>query len=367
MTPVTGRSLTIAYVIDDLAVGGAQKQLNILTGAFPPRIRPVVCCLSRHVEPFGSDLGERGIAVRVFRRHVHHNPLLPATLARVLRAERVDIVHGWLDASNVYAFAAAKLIGVPPVLSLQSDRLRLRGLRARILIAMLRSAPCVTVNSASGRALLTDTIGVQADRAVRVPNWIAPRELPVGAHDEGPPVIGFIGRLVTLKRVDALIDAFAMLRERGSAARLVIVGDGPERAALESQARDTGVAEKVAFRGTVADVLSELEHFSCMVIPSEFEGLPNVALEALASGVPIIARPVGDLPSLVRDGQTGRLAAGPGPGDLATAIEALLNDTALRRAVREAGPALVRAEFSVGRAIDTLLPLYEKLSQKKGR
>lgn len=367
MAPVAEHPLTIGYVIDDLSVGGAQKQLSILASAFPREWRVVVCCLSHHTEPYGSVLAGRGIDVVSFRRRVRWNPLFPFALAKVLRAHGVDVVHGWLDASNVYAYAAARLLGAPIVLSIQSDRLRLSGMRARILRAMLRRARAVTVNSESGRSRIIGSVGVAEDRALLVPNWVPPGTPPTEGRESGTPVVGFVGRLVALKRVDRLIEAFAVMRRRGSSARLVIVGDGPARETLESMARRGDLLDAVTFRGVVEDVNAELARFSCLVIPSEFEGLPNVALEAFAAGVPVVARPVGDLASLVRDGQTGRIVAGADATDLADTIESALADPSLLENARRAGPALIRERFPIEKALAILLPLYQRLEREKGR
>jgi glycosyltransferase involved in cell wall biosynthesis len=367
-TPVADRPITVTYVVDDLAFGGAQKQLDLLMQSFGGAVKPVACCLSNATHPFGDAMRRRGVPVHVIRRRMRWDPTIPSQIARVLYGARADIVHGWLDAANAWAFLASRRVGIPAVLSLQSDRLRMKGLRARMLSAMLRRAAAVTVNSVSGRDFLTGRVGVPGEKVVLVPNWVAAPEVPAG-NGSGETVVGFVGRLVALKRVDRLLDGFAILHRERPGARLVVVGDGPERSALVERAQALGLGEAVSFPGNVIDIGVEMSRFDCLVIPSEFEGLPNVALEAFAAGIPVVARPVGDLRTLVRDAETGRLVEGDSPGDLAGAIAAVLDDATLRARARVAGPALTVERFSISRAVDAYVGLYRALvgAKKRGR
>jgi len=356
----------VAYFIDELQLGGATRQLAVLVRALSPRAEPMVYCLSRRSEPLGAELREAGIDVTVFERRLRWDPLFVRQLTRRLREDGVHLVHGWLEASNAYAWLAARPLRLPVVFSLQSDRLNLPPMRRRAVAWMGRRADAWTVNSRAGRKYLVETMGLPEARVTLVPNWLGVDLRPREGTAPGPPSIALVGRLVAMKRADLLIDALALLRDRGIDACVDIVGDGPERGSLEARVAAAGLADRVRFAGMLMDVAPVIQRSACVVLPSEFEGLPNTAVEALAAGVPIVARPVGDLPDLVRDGSTGRLFTEGTADALAHALSEVLADDALAEAARREGPTLVRERFSIDTAIGTLAPLYERLVTEAG-
>jgi glycosyltransferase involved in cell wall biosynthesis len=160
---------------------------------------------------------------------------------------------------------------------------------------------------------------------------------------DGAEVVA-VGRLIDEKRLDLLLDALAVLRGRGRATRATIVGDGPERAALDARARGLGLAEAVSFTGRVAeaDVARHLRAARVLVLPSIREGYGMAVAEAQAAGVvPIVARgPFSAAPDLVSDGVDG-LVVEPTVAALADAIDGLLGNpdrlAAMARAARETG------------------------------
>jgi len=355
----------VAYFIDELRLGGATRQLVVLARALRPAVEPLVYCLSRRSEPLASELRDADIPVTAFERRLRWDPRFVSQLTRRLRDDGVDMVHGWLEASNAYAYLAARPPGLPVAFSLQSDHLKIGGIRGRAIDWMTRRALAVTVNSRAGYDFLVKRMGLPADRVTLVPNWLGVDIRPRDGAAPNPPVVAMLGRLVEMKRADLLIDALSLMRDRGSDARLEIVGDGPARPALEAQVAAAGLADRVTFAGMQMDVTSTLARARCVVIPSEFEGLPNTAVEALAAGLPIVARPVGDLPDLVREGETGRLVHEGSAPALAEALTGVLGDGALAEAARRAGPALVEERFSIAAAIDILVPLYEGLARTR--
>jgi len=355
----------VAFLVNELTLGGATRQLAVLARALRPRVEPLVYCLSGRTEPLRTELVDAGVEVVVFRRPLRWNPGFVLQLERRLRDDAVDVVHGWQEAADAYGFLASRRLGLPVVFSLQSDRTRVGDIRGRIIAWMSRRVPAYTVNSRAGREHLVRDLGVAPDRALLVPNWIGIDIVPRTGPAPEPPVIAIIGRLVDIKRADLAIEALALLRSRGSEARLEIVGDGPERESLQARVAAAGLEDRVDFAGFQIDVRPVLERAACVVMPSEFEGLPNTAVEALAAGVPVVARPVGDLPDIVRDGITGRLVAEGSAEALATALAQVIEDTALAESTRREGPAIVRERFSIEAAIDTLAPLYERLHRKE--
>lgn len=362
---MASRILTVGFVIDDLGHGGAQKQLVLLASALAPRVAARVYVLSSLDQPHGSTLRARGIPVTTLARRSGLDLVRLRDLTRALRADRVDVVHGFLDAANVYAFVAGRRAGKPTVLSLRSERLRLGGVRGLALRWMLRRADAVTANSEAGRAFLVDRLHVAAQRVHRIPNLVAEATAPA-APDATRPVVGCVGRAVALKRFDFVVRAFPLVRASVPAARLEIVGDGPELGALRALARELGVDDAVEFTGALDDAAPRIARFSCLVVASEFEGLPNAALEAMSLGVPVVARPVGDLAALVADGVMGVVVRDPAPAALSAGIVRALTDATLRARARDEAPRRVRERHSVGAALAALMPLYERLGKRTG-
>lgn len=354
--------LKIALVISDLGYGGAQRQLSILAPALRGIADPRVYCLSEVVEPFSEQITERGVSVTTFERRGNVDPGRLMALSRRLAEDGVDIVHGFLDASNIYAAWAAWRNRLPCVLSLRNETHFMRGPKLRILLGLLRRARRVVVNSRAGFQYLVDKVGVDESRVVLVPNAIGPPST-AGPAGDGTPAVGFIGRLVTAKRPDLLLNAFSLVAGRVPGVELLILGQGPERTALGELAARLDIGDRVRFVGTVRDVDVWMQRMSCLVLPSAVEGFPNVAMEAIAAGIPVVASPAGDVRNIVRDGETGYLFEGDNPASLAELIERALGDEALRERVRNNGRRFIESRYSVDAAVEILMGMYTDLAR----
>ncbi len=175
------------------------------------------------------------------------------------------------------------------------------------------------------------------------------------------PVVGFVGRLSPEKNCAALIHAAALLvRQRGSTFRLVILGDGPERAALEGLARTLGVASLTAFEGTRSDTDAYYAQMDVVAVPSLREGLPLVVLEAMRLGLLVVASRTGGMPEVITHGESGILVP---PGDVAALAEAIglgLDDPALRNRLGEAGRRRVEEVCSIDGMVERTITMYRR-------
>lgn len=364
---MTGRGLTVAYVIPSLAFGGAERQLSLLVRALPQGVRPVVVSLSSDLEPFGAVLLSRGIEVVAIERTGHVEPRRLFEAARAIRSREADVVHGFLDAANAYAFLAARLARKPVVLSLRNEKLTTRGAKGATVSWMLRRADEVLVNSRAGAAFLRDRVGVANERILYIPNWADPearaeaREIPPPG---APPVIGFIGRFARQKRLDLLVDAFRELLVLVPDARLILQGDGDEREAIERRVESHGLSgrvERIPMNPEVGGTLSRLHVF---VITSAYEGLPNSAIEALSRGVPIVSTRVGDVGELIVEGKTGLFFDDENPVSMARTLARAVSDRGLLENAAALGPRLVREKFSIGSAVERLVSVYQRLASR---
>jgi glycosyltransferase involved in cell wall biosynthesis len=153
-------------------------------------------------------------------------------------------------------------------------------------------------------------------------------------------VVLFIGQLVPIKGIDVLIDAWGELRHRGVICKndlLVLLGEGPERKRLEQQIQTTGVGDTVRLTGALSqsEVASWVAAANVLCLPSRNEGTPNVIVEALASGVPVVASAVGGVPDLIKTGENGFTVPPEDPRALSAALENALAREWDARRIRE--------------------------------
>jgi glycosyltransferase involved in cell wall biosynthesis len=181
----------------------------------------------------------------------------------------------------------------------------------------------------------------------------------------GPPVLITIGRLSPEKDHAALLNACAALNRQGLAWRLLVLGEGRQRQALEQLSADLGLQAQVYWAGNQSPVFPWLAHADIFVLPSRWEGVSMALLEAMACGLPVVATAVGGTPEVVLEGQTGLLAP-PGDSDaLAQALAALLRDPSRRHTLGAAGRARLAEEFSIDRTLERLEDLYRRLLSAK--
>ncbi len=179
----------------------------------------------------------------------------------------------------------------------------------------------------------------------------------------GPGVflVGTVGRLAEVKRQDVLLRGFALFAATTPGARLVIVGDGPERPPLEALVHDLGVADRVTFAGAQARPEDYYAAMDAFALTSRSEGTPLALLEAWAAGTPVVATAVGGVPALVRNGQTGLLVPPNDPTCLASRLDLLARYPDVADRLARAGQDQARAEFDVAVMADHYDRHYREL------
>jgi 2-deoxystreptamine N-acetyl-D-glucosaminyltransferase/2-deoxystreptamine glucosyltransferase len=266
-----------------------------------------------------------------------------AALPAVLRAGPVDVVHAHQGedlAALPLARLAARRHRCPLVVTVHCSvghTLRGRAPRARLLRAVgarleraaLRNADAVLVLTQRSAAAARHD-GVPADRVHVIPSGFDPALFGGPARPRhGRPRIGYVGRLAPQKRADLLVEAFGRLT---GDAELVVVGDGPDRDLVARLAAASPAAGRIALRGFVehAAVPGVLAGLDVLVLPSAYEEMGSVLVEAMAAGLPVVASAVGGIPEVVRDGRSGLLVPPGDAGALAAALDRLVADPALR-------------------------------------
>ncbi len=358
--------MRVHFLASTLARGGAETMAVALGDRLAGRGHDVRWTLLREPGVLGANLDPRldlrsGLAPG--KRPWSGVPALRARLAGA------DALYA-LDHQNaaVLAAVAAPLAGVKrrTVAIHTTGRWGGRPSLDRPFRTALRAYHAVLALSSAHARYLIEREGVAAAKVRVVPNGIdldrfrdppcpeaarAALDLPPGAA-----VLGSVAMLRPEKNLESLLDAAARLRAAGRAVIVVLVGEGPEREALERRAARDDLAGAVRFLGLRDDVPALLPAFDLFVLPSHpaVETQPVAALEAMAAGVPVVATRVGDLEALLEGGGAGALVPPGDPAALTEALAALLDSEGRRAALRERGRR-VAARRSLDASADALL------------
>ncbi|HUU42339.1 MAG TPA: glycosyltransferase family 4 protein [Planctomycetota bacterium] len=359
------RKTRIAFLITDLDVGGAERNLCMLARGLDRERFEVSAASLLAPGTVGEELSAAGISVTDVHMGGYGDCRAVARVARWLRQSRPDVLHTWLFHANVLGRLAARWVGVRGVVSsirvAEPRRLHLAGER---LTACL--ADCILVNSTSLRDYMIGA-GLRPEVLRVIPNAVDLERFAAGEQHsrEGErPVVLFVGRLAAQKGVDVLLRAASDERLRG-AAEFVIAGDGPDRAMLAALAQDLDL-EHVRFIGRTDRVPELLGEADVLVLPSRWEGLPNVVLEALAARCPVVATDVIGTRDLIRDGENGLMVPPEDASALAGALRRMLDDAVLRERVVKSGRETAR-RHSVASMVKAHVALYGELLARRRR
>lgn len=351
-----------------LSPGGTERLVIEICRHLADRIDSSVCCLD---EPgaWAAELAPLDIPVVSLSRQPGFHPGLALELARVIKARQIDVVHCHHYSPFVYGLLATVLHPRVRLVFTEHGRLANTGTsrKRQIVNPMLAWWPArlCAVSADLRRHMISE--GFPGRRLEVVYNGIAAGERPRPAQRQaarealglapGALVVGSVGRLDPVKNLPALLRAHARLLAEHPEARLVIVGDGPDREALHAEARDLNIADTVVFTGYRADVRAVLPAFDVYANSSRYEGVSLTILEAMAAGLPVVATDVGGNPEVVIDHETGRLVAGHASA-LAGALVELANHPKRRHAMGDAGRWRVKRHFSLDRMAEHYAAFY---------
>jgi glycosyltransferase involved in cell wall biosynthesis len=375
-----GPALHVAYLTAGLAKRGYETTL-------------VAGSLARGEDSMAFVADELGIEVeRIEELHREISPLRDAVaivrLARLIRRVRPHILHTHTAKAGAVGRLAALLAGDarPPivvhtfhghVLRGYFDPLRTAGFRllerwlATKSTALVAVSPqvrddLVSLGVAPRERFVVVRVGIELEQRVaaeRDGRGESRRVLGIGPDRFA---VGWIGRMTGVKRTDDVLRAFRRLRDRGVDACLCMIGDGPDRPAVERRAHELGLMRDTFFLGYQEEVAPFYAAFDAMILPSINEGTPVSAIEALAAGRPVVATRVGGVPDVIREGEDGFLVE---PGDvdaLAERLARLAADPELRERLGTAGRARVIPRYSVERLVDDIDLLYRSLLASAG-
>ena len=288
--------------------------------------------------------------VRIWHGHDYKSNALGVVLQRWWPMRLVTTVHGWVHHT-----------GRTP-LYYYVDRLALRRYERVLCVSRELVEQCHRHGVPRANCRLVEN-GIELERFTRRQDQTAAREelqlAPTG------PLIGAIGRLAKEKGFDHLLQALAQLHSQGHAVRAVILGEGPERAALERLRDQLGLQQAVLMPGHVPDVRSWLEACDLFVLSSLREAMPNVVLEAMALETPVIATRIAGVPEMLTSEDDGLIIEPAQPAAIANAVARLLNNAALRQRLVESARETVRRRFDFASRMQKVRAIYDDLLGKE--
>jgi sugar transferase (PEP-CTERM/EpsH1 system associated) len=373
----------VVHLIYRLDFGGLETLMVERINRMPAAAyRHAVVCLSGQNPEFARKITKPGVQVHVLGKRPGLSLSTHAALFKLLRVLRPAIVHTYNLAAIEYA-PAAMLAGVP---------VRINGLHGRdaadpegrnpkhklLRRLMLPFYDCCYANSADMLAWSRQVIGVPENKSRLLGNGIdadkfAPRDAGAarapGQFDADALVVGTVGRVQDVKDHASLVDAFVLLRERmpdlRPRLRLAVIGDGPLLPALRARVEAAGLADCVWLPGARTDVAELLRSFDVFAMSSIAEGTPGSALEAMASGLPVVGTRVGGIPEVVDEGVTGALVPASDPAAMAAALEPYLRAPDLAQAHGRAGRERVLKLYNMAAMVAAYQSLYDSLCEQK--
>jgi glycosyltransferase involved in cell wall biosynthesis len=362
----------VVHVVETMGLGGMERMIATLAMTTDAEQYHVsVLCLKE----FGAEadrLSEAGIEVHLAHVPRHRPEYFPfRRVERCLRALSPDVVHTHNTPGLVYGAVGAWLAGVPTIVHTEHGRQFPGRLRYAVAerVASTFAWRVVGVSDAMSSGLRRH-VKIDRSKLRTIPNGVIAPEAPLPAEIRAvmdsigvPPdakIVGLAARLVYEKGIEYLLDAWPSITKSIPSAVLLLVGDGPERNALEARAEQLGIQASVKFVGMRSDVATFMHAFDVCVMPSVSEGLPLALLEGMAARRAIVATRVGGMPQALDDGRAGLLVEPRDAPGLANAIVRLLSHP------DEAGQlgSAARARFEMRYTAHSMAAAYQTMYRR---
>lgn len=371
--------LSVAHVIFRLHIGGLENGLVNLINRLPEQeFKHAIICIDTFTD-FRERIHNENVQVFAINKAPGWDAGALVRIFRLLRKLKPDIVHT-RNLAALDALLPAFLAGVPYRIHGEHGRDvdDLDGANRKLQILRKLHRPLVTRYVSLSRELnsyLMEKIGVPPERITRIYNGVdagifCPSKSPADRCEEldqyfgrGKFVVGSVGRLDSVKDQMNLVSAFQSLLdcqpELTKKVRLAVVGDGPTMNSIRSYLGKTGLKEMVWLPGSRNDIPAILRSFDIFVLPSLAEGISNTILEAMASGLPVVASDVGGNRELIVEGVTGQLVPAANPTALRDSIASYVHDEERNRDHGQAGRIRILESFSIDRMVEQYRSVYE--------
>lgn len=370
----------ILFVIDGMEFGGGERVFAQLINGLQED-RYAVSLASSAQESFYRAIVKAQVQRYSVNFSNRYNPMILRTLAKIIRENHIDIVHGQGGRAEFYARLATGLTKTAHYVStiaMPVEGYDVGGLQKKIYRSLDRFSERYVdrfiVVSDALKAVMVRQHGIPTDRVVRIYNGIETDiydpDVQVDqrnkirsefALDENVILVGAIGRMVWQKGFDTFLRSIPEVLGQLPRVRFLLVGKGPLRASLEDISRRFGIEKVVIFTGHRRDIHSILAALDIIVVPSVLEGFPMITLEAMAMEKPIVATRIDGTVEQIRDGEEGLLVPPQSPAELSRAIMRIAGDPVFAAALGNAARQKVITQFSVQQMIRETMKVYEGL------
>lgn len=367
------RVVKIVYLITELNIGGAEKCLyELVKRVDKDRFQPTVISIKSSGR-VGEWIESEGVEVISLGMESKFSPLGLLKLRYILKKSGFDILHSFLFHANIFGRVAAFLWDVPITISSirvcekeREHHLRLDKLTEELVdveVCVSKNVRRFTIENAKLKPEKLRVIhnGIDLSKLKNLKGNVR-KELGIGNKEF---LIASVGRLTKQKGFKYLVKAAEKVLKLEKNVNFCIVGEGELKENLFELVRELGLSDCVHLLGFREDVLSIINKSDLFVLPSLWEGLPNVLLESAALGVPIVSTDAGGCSEIIEDGENGILVSPGDEDDLANAILEMIRESEIRKKFAEKGKRIIKNKFSIEKMVNAYKDLYEELLGKR--
>ena len=360
----------IMHVTYDMNIGGTEQVIRNLIEGTRSDYQISLLCIDGNLGPWGEELRDSGISCHIVSRKVGFDLRLIGEIRRLLRRERVDLLHCHQYTPYCYGWFASRLLGIPVVFT-EHGRFYpdVRKVKRCLINPFLQAGTAaITSISAATKEALVDYENFSPDKIKVIYNGIKDvgqdRTYVDASTDGAKPdsvaiTFGTVSRFDPIKNQAMMLEAFAEVHRQFSNVRLVLIGDGEEREALENIVRSRGLSDVVEFTGWQVNPIQTLKTFDVFLLSSLSEGTSMVLLEAMACGIPAVVTDAGGNPEIVADADTGFVTPNKDASAFAKAMLELVGSPSLRQQLSVNARARYESMFTITAMAEGYSTLYE--------
>ena len=372
------KGMRILHVIDSGGLYGAENMLlTLVAEQVQQGMEPIIASIgdpSCGEKPLETEARHRGLHTETFRMLPGPNIAGALRILRFARLAGIEILHSHGYKGNIlFGLMPKSLRRIPMVSTLHGwtrtggwNKMQLYEYLERLSLHFIDQV--VVVNRAMREKVRLKSLHVVNNGIPLMENTIGPKT-PLNPQIvdfcRGGHTIGAVGRLSPEKGFVVLLDAMHEVAKTNPEARLVILGEGHERSALEAKIKNLGIEERVLMPGYVANARHYLPLFRVFALSSLTEGLPIVILEAMQAGVPIVATRVGGIPEVLKEGEAGKLVPANHAQGLMEGIQELLNDDSLVATITDSARNLLETKYSATSMALNYSRIYDGLVRRR--
>ena len=362
--------LNILHIIPTLDIGGVEMQLAELVKRLNrEKYNITVCCITRG-GPLEESIRGSGVKLVILKRRFKFDLSIIFQLIRLMKREKIDLVHTYLFTANAWGRVAAILANVPVVIASERNAIPERKKSVHILIDrfLSRYTDVIVCNSNFIKELNTKRESINGNKFTIVHNAVDTKQFSPEINSDiarkefsiypDVSVVGMVARLHICKGHQYLLKAAVEVIKVLPEVKFVLVGDGELRGELENSAMKLGIEKNIVFTGSRQDVSQLIQLFDVAVLSSIYEGFGNFLIEAMAMTKPVVATNVGGIPEVVKHEETGILVSPRNPEALAEGIIRLLKNKEEVRRMGLAGRKRVEQYYDINLKVKKVEEIY---------